>query len=285
MLTIILGFATSLVYGFADFFGALGSRKIKPVTVTMVSGLAGLFFVGAISIWVGASFSSGVWFWGAIAGISSAIGLSALYASLAIGPISILSPLSAVVSAIVPMIVGFFIGERFSPLGFIALAAILLAVFLVGFVPGDDVRIPSPRALLLAIIAGTGIGVVLIAIDQAPNDSGLGPVIIVRGVAAGALIIFMLLSLMRKNTDAPKPRAAKRFWLAVAMAGIFDGTANILFLLASREGSLTVVAVLTALYPLGTIILARIFLHERLAKSQMAGILLALGGSALLAIA
>ncbi|WP_296646944.1 EamA family transporter [Rhodoluna sp.] len=285
MLTIILGFATSLVYGFADFFGAIGSRKIKPVTVTMVSGFVGLIFVCLVGLSMGASFSSGVWFWGTIAGLSSAVGLSALYAALAIGPISILSPLSAVVSAIVPMLVGFFIGERFSALGFVALGVILLAVFLVGFVPGDDVHLPTPRALILSIVAGTGIGVVLIAIDQAPGDSGLGPVIIVRAVAALSLALFLVLSLVRKSTDTPKPAPAKRFWLAVALAGIFDGSANILFLLASREGSLTVVAVLTALYPLGTIILARIFLKERLAKSQMAGILLALGGSALLAIA
>jgi drug/metabolite transporter (DMT)-like permease len=285
VLTIILGFATSLVYGFADFFGALGSRKIRPVIVTMVSGFAGLIFVSFIGIWIGASFSGGVWLWGTIAGLSSAIGLSALYAALAIGPISILSPLSAVVSAVVPMLVGFLIGERFSPLGFVALGGILLAVFLVGFVPGDDVRLPTIRALVLSIIAGAGIGVVLIAIDQAPSDSGLGPVIIVRAVAAVSLALFLALSMLRRNTDAPKPAPAKRFWLAVGLAGIFDGLANILFLLASREGSLTVVAVLTALYPLGTIILARIFMHERLAKSQMAGILLALGGSALLAIA
>ena len=160
MLTIILGFATSLVYGFADFFGAIASRRIKPVTVTFVSGAIGLAFLLALSIFVGADFSPGALFWGTAAGITSAIAMSALYASLAIGPISIVSPLSAVISAIVPSAVGFAQGDRFSTLGFAGLGAILVAVFLVGFVPGKDVRLPSMKGLVLAVIAGGGIGVV-----------------------------------------------------------------------------------------------------------------------------
>lgn len=295
MLTIILGFATSLVYGFADFFGAIASRRIKPVTVTFVSGAIGLAFLLALSIFVGADFSPGALFWGTAAGITSAIAMSALYASLAIGPISVVSPLSAVISAIVPSAVGFAQGDRFSTLGFAALGAILVAVFLVGFVPGQDVRLPSVKGLVLAVIAGGGIGVVLICLDQAPADSGLAPVILLRATAAailGAVTLFTFGAAIRRKlrTSAPiepnkeSGKVPIKFWYSVAVTGLFDASANVFFILASRIGSLTVVSVLTALYPLGTIILARIFLKEKLARTQTVGVLLALGGSALLVI-
>jgi drug/metabolite transporter (DMT)-like permease len=299
VLTIILGFATSLVYGFADFFGAIASRRIKPVTVTFVSGAIGLAFLLALSIFVGADFSPGALFWGTAAGITSAIAMSALYASLAIGPISIVSPLSAVISAIVPSAVGFAQGDRFSTLGFAGLGAILVAVFLVGFVPGKDVRLPSMKGLVLAVIAGGGIGVVLICLDQAPADSGLAPVILLRATAAailGAVTLFTFgAAIRRKLRTSTKPEPDKnrgnepdkvpiKFWYSVAVTGLFDASANVFFILASRIGSLTVVSVLTALYPLGTIILARIFLKEKLARTQTIGVLLALGGSALLVV-
>jgi len=288
MLTVILGFATSLVYGFADFFGAIASRKIKAVTVTFVAGLSGLAFLLTLSIAMGANFSQEAIFWGVLAGVASAAAMSALYASLAIGPISILSPLSAVISAVVPMLVGFAQGDRFSLWGFVALAAILVAIFLVGFVPGDDVRLPSAKGLILGTAAGVGIGIVLICLDQAPADSGLASVILLRAVAATLLGAFTLLMFIRSRKPAsaePKPqRASLKLWLAVFIAGIFDSSANVFFLLASRIGSLSVVSVLTALYPLGTIILARIFLKEKIATTQMIGILIALAASAVLAL-
>ncbi len=302
MLTIALGFATSLVYGFADFFGAIASRRIKPVTVTFVSGTIGLAFLLFLSIFLGSDFSSEALFWGTAAGITSAVAMSALYASLAIGPISVVSPLSAVISAIVPSAVGFAQGDRFSGLGFAALAAILTAVFLVGFVPGQDVRLPSAKGLILGVIAGAGIGVVLICLDQAPADSGLAPVILLRGTAAailGAVTLFTFVNGVRRNlgNSNSKPssnsnsnsktlreKVPAKFWYSVAVTGLFDSSANVFFILASRLGSLTVVSVLTALYPLGTIILARIFLKEKLARTQTVGVVLALSGSALLVI-
>ena len=300
MLTIIFGFATSLVYGFADFFGALGSKRIQPVVVTFWSGLSGLGLLLVASLFMGADFSDSGIFWGITAGVASAFAMTCLYASLAIGPISILSPLGAVVSAIVPMIVGSLQGDRFSLWGWVALAGILVAVALVGFVPGDDVRLPSTKGLLLGLAAGAGIGLVLIALAKAPHDTGLTSVIFLRATSAALLGLFMVFSLVKartkksSNSDASGERPAETaaaakvplaFWWAVIVAGFFDSSANVFFTLASRLGSLSVVAVLTALYPLGTIILARIFLKEKIAKTQLLGILLALGSSALLAVA
>lgn len=291
MLTIFLGLVTAVTYGFADFFGAVASKKIKAVTVTFVSGVSGLALLGLATPFLGADFSTDAVFWGVLAGLGSAVAMSALYAALAIGPISIMSPLTAVISAIVPMIVGVTLGERFSWLGWVALGVILIAVALVGFVPGEHVRLPSARGLVIGLIAGGGIGFVLICLDQSPADSGLGPIILMRAVAASLLGLVTLIAWMRSRArtagaaEGIRVIAPDRVWLAVIVAGLFDATANICFTLASREGTLSVVAVLTALYPVGTLILARFVLKERIARSQLVGIALAIGASALLAIA
>jgi drug/metabolite transporter (DMT)-like permease len=216
--------------------------------------------------------------------------MTCLYAALAIGPISIISPLSAVVMAIVPMIVGFTQGDRFSIWGWVGLGGILVAVVLVGFVPGDDVRLPSAKGLLLGIGAGIGMGAVLLALAAAPRESGLASAVLLRAVSACLLGCYLLLTLARSKSVASVVRPtsikpATLVWFAVLATGLLDSSANLFFTLASREGSLSVVSVLTALYPLGTIILARVFLKEKIAKTQLIGIMLALGCSALLAVA
>jgi drug/metabolite transporter (DMT)-like permease len=302
VLTIVLGFSTALVYGFADFFGAIASKRIQPVVVTFWAGISGLALLLTASLFMGADFTAASIWCGVIGGLASAIAMTCLYAALAIGPISIISPLSAVVMAIVPMIFGFTQGDRFSVWGWIELGGILLAVILVGFVPGDDVRLPSAKGLLLGIGAGIGMGAVLLALAAAPHDSGLASAAVLRAVSAGLLGCFMLLTLARSKSDAlatsqsqtqaqaPASRSGSTkssnlIWLAVLTTGLLDSSANLFFTLASRIGSLSVVAVLTALYPLGTLILARVFLKEKIAKTQLLGIILALGCSALLAVA
>lgn len=290
MLTIILGFATALVYGFADFFGALASKKIQPVVVTFWAGVSGLALLLTASLFMGASYNTASIWCGIVGGLASAFAMTCLYAALAIGPISIISPLSAVVMAIVPMIVGFTQGDRFSVWGWVGLGGILVAVVLVGFVPGDDVRLPSAKGLLLGIGAGIGMGAVLLALAAAPHDSGLASAVLLRAVSACLLGCYLLLTLARSKSVAPVVRPpsmkpATLVWFAVLATGLLDSSANLFFTLASREGSLSVVSVLTALYPLGTIILARVFLKEKIAKTQLIGIMLALGCSALLAVA
>ncbi len=287
MLTVILGFLTALVYGFADFFGALASRKISSITVTAVSGFVGFVFLTSLSPFIGATFSQQAIITGAAAGIASAIGISALYASLAIGPIAIVSPMAAVCGAIVPMTFGFFLGDRFGWTALAAIGMILVAVVLVGFVPSADAIRPSAKGLIYAAIAGAGIGTILIVLKFSPTDSGMASIIVMRLVSAIFLNVFLLAVWLRnrRTLATPKEKVPTKFWWGVVAAGLFDSSANIFFTLALRSGSLSVVSVLTALYPLGTIILARIVLRERIAKVQMFGVVLALAGSAVLAVA
>ena len=287
MLTAILGLLTAITYGAADFFAAIATRKVRVVVVTALASFTGLLFLLAVSPILGTKFSDEAFFWGLMGGFSSVIALLALYASLALGPISIVSPLGALVSAIVPAVIGVaFMGESFSLLGWLAIALALIAVVLVGFVPSEHVELPKPRAIILAIIAGTGIGLAITALARSPHDSGIAPIIVMRTTATVLLGTIVLIGLLRgQKASATNEPLTRRIWFTVAGAGALDATANIFFTLASRSGSLTVTGVLTALYPLGTILLARLVLKEHVAGIQKIGIALTLSSSLLLALA
>jgi len=294
MLTALLGLCTAITYGAADFFAAIASRKIRVVVVTALASITGLVVLLLLSPLLGASFSNEAFFWGLMGGFSSVVALLALYASLALGPISIVSPLGALLSAIVPAVIGVaLLGESFSILGWLAIAMALIAVVLVGFVPpssksGQQIELPKPRAIILAIIAGTGIGLAVTALARSPQDSGIAPIIVMRTTASvllGAIVLFGILRGRKAAAGENKVPLDRKIWLTVAAAGGLDAMANIFFTLASRSGSLTVTGVLTALYPLGTIILARVVLKEHVAGIQKIGIALTLSASLLLALA
>ena len=288
MLTILFGLGASLAYGAADFFGAIGSRKLRPVIVTGLaawSGLALLLVVQLVGLF-GAKYPPEVWLLGVVGGICSAIALSCLYIALAIGPISILSPLSAVLSAIVPTVVAVIGGETFSWLGWLAIGLVLIAVVLVGFVPGDDVRVPSAKGLIAGTIAGVGIGAVLLCLAAAPSDTGIAMVTLLRLFNGILLSSFLVIQVLRRKVAGKEFTGITRgTWVVIMLCGFLDAGANLLFTEAVRSGTITVTAVLTALYPLGTILLARIVLKERIARSQQLGIGLVLAASVLLALA
>ncbi len=298
MITAILGLLTAVTYGAADFFAAIASRQIRVVTVTALASMSGLMVLVLLLPFMGGDFSEQAFFWGLMGGLSSVVALLALYASLALGPISIISPLGALVSAIVPAIIGVsLLGESFSAIGWVAIALALIAVVLVGFVPptsknGEIVQMPKPRAIILAIIAGTGIGVAVTSLARSPDDSGIAPIIVMRTTAAILLGSVVLITVLRNRKikagsfgRVEHGPITSKIFLTIMAAGALDAGANIFFTLASRTGALTVVGVLTALYPLGTILLARLVLKEHVATTQKIGIALTLSASLLLALA
>jgi drug/metabolite transporter (DMT)-like permease len=249
--------------------------------------------------------------------VSGAAAISLLYACLAIGPMSILSPLTAVVSAVVPMTVGLVGGDRFAPVGYWALGLALVAVVLVGFVPEKGAVRPSTRGIVMAIGSGAAIGAFMIMINLTPEDSGLVPLVMNRAV--NGAIMFTLLGVLallagRKAaarggrvgvsttgsvattpgtvmTDAAPARTqatrlSVRAGILLALAcGVVDVVANTMLLIGIRLGDLSVMSVLTAMYPAGTILLAALVLKERIAPVQWAGLALAVAAAGMLAIA
>ena len=286
MFPVIVGLSSALVYGAADFLGGTASRRISPVRVTAVAAITGLVVLLVALPVVGGTWSREAVLLGALSGVTGAVAIGLLYACLAIGPMSILSPLTAVVSAIVPLTIGLAGGERLGAIGYVALVLALVAVVLVGFVPERGAVRPRLAGVAMAVGSGIAIGAFLVIIDQTPDDSGLVPLVLNRAVSGAILFaaagVLALVALRRGVPDARGWRAG--LTLAI-LCGVVDAAANTGLLLGLRLGELSVMAVLTALYPAGTIILAAVVLKERIAPVQIVGLVLAVAAGAMLALA
>ncbi len=285
-MTIIFGLLSAFSYGYADFVGALAAKKVRALTVTTISFCFGLLLAIFMSLFVGANFSQAAISSGIYAGIASGIAISCLYAALALGPISIVSPLTAVISAVIPVIFDLATGAELGPFALIAIGLVLVAVVLVAFVPGQDFRLPSLRALLYSLGAGVGFAGIFVFLDGAPSDSGLATLIVMRVVGITLMLAGLSYAFFKyrpKQFLETSIFGRSLIWL-VLLAGSGDVLGNVFFLVATRAGELAIAAVLTSLYPVGTILLARIVLNERIAKSQSLGIVLAIGACVLIAI-
>ncbi|MGW2179376.1 EamA family transporter [Streptomyces sp. NPDC001732] len=265
MIALLLALGSSLAYGCADFLGGLGARKAHVLRTVMIAAPASL--VVELLLWpvLGASFSGGALGWGAASGVASAAAFALLYRTLAIGPMNVLSPVTALVSAALPVGVGLLQGEHLAAAGLIGLPLALVAVVLVSAGHGTGSARPSRTALLLALGAGAAIALQLVFLHQAPADSGVAPLLIGRAVSSA--VTLTAAGLLHRRLGSERPAYAMS-----AAAGALDSVANLLFLLAARSGDLAVVAVITALYPVGTVLLARGVLAERIHRGQLVGL-------------
>ncbi len=291
MLTVVVGLVSAIIFGTADFFGGLASRRLGAVFATAVAAVSGLVLYLVLECFIGGRLSLEAIGWGALSGAFGAIAIGLLYACLAIGPMSILSPLTAVVSAIVPLVWALVGGETVGWLGWIGLPLGLVAIVFVAFVRERGAARLTARALLMAVGSGIAIGAFLIVIDLAPDDSGLWPVIANRATNGAIMLVLTgvlaLVARVRKGPGVARRTESdcNRGLLLATICGLIDAIANAGLLLGVRIGDLSVMAVLTALYPIGTIILARFVLKERIAPLQVVGLVLAITASVLLALA
>ncbi|MDY0910773.1 EamA family transporter [Microbacterium sp. CFBP9034] len=300
MISAALALVGALIYGAADFFGGLAAKRLRSIVVTAVAALSGLAALVVVQPLIGGEWAGPDLAWGVLAGCFGVAAVALLYACLAIGPMSILSPLTAVVSAIAPMLWGLLIDdETLSPVAYAGLGVALVAVVLVGFIPGEKVVRPSARGLLMAVGAGLAIGGFLIAVDQTSSESGLVPLVLSRATTLTvtvAIVGVLALVAVRRGQGAASVLAppgaaetpgatslARAWWLAIA-CGVVDAAANALMLIALRAGDLSIVSALTALYPAGTILLAALVLRERVAGVQWLGLGLALVAGGMLAL-
>lgn len=283
-MTIIFGLLSAFSYGLADFVGALAAKKVRALAVTAISFSFGLVIALVLSQFFGASYSAETIQTSIFAGISSAIAISCLYAALALGPISIVSPLTAVISAMIPVLFDVASGQALSGFAVFAIVLVLVAVVLVGFVPGEKVTLPSVPALIYSLGAGLGFAGIFVFLDATSKDSGLGPLVVMRAVGL-TLLLLGLSYLAFKNKVRFIEKSAFEFktLALILVAGAGDVLGNVAFLIATREGALAIAAILTSLYPVGTILLAWVILKERIAASQTVGIVLAMAACGLLA--
>ncbi len=274
MLAIALALGASLSWGLGDFVGGLKSRSLHVLTVLVVSQIAGL---SAALTWVVASGdglpSWSATAWAASAGASGCAGIGMLYRGMAVGAMGIVAPISAV-AAVIPFTVGIASGERPSVL---QVTGILLALAGVGVASREPSHKGGGRAdgIGLALIAALAFGLYFVFADRAADES-------IPYAVATARSVSLLLALVAALVVGASLRPGRASLPALATVGLCDVGANMLFSLATTRGFLSVVSVLSALYPVATVVLAALVLRERVSVVQRLGVAVALVGAVLI---
>ncbi|MEX2658364.1 MAG: DMT family transporter [Acidimicrobiales bacterium] len=279
-MAIVFGLAVALAYGVADFLGGRTSRGDHPAVVVAMSQVASvvplalLLAVDASPVAEARSLA-----FGAGSGVAGLLGVLLLYRGLSLGAMGVIAPITAVGAAVVPVTYGLATGERPSGPALVGIVLALLSVALIASVvphEGSQAGRVDRREVALAAAAGASFGFGFIFLAEAGEGSGFWPVAAARGVSLPLVLAGCLIA-GRRLSITPGSR------VAVSTAGFLDVLAIGLYLLASRRGLISLVAVLGSLYPATTVLLARIVLGERLVRLQVIGLVLALAGVVLIA--
>jgi drug/metabolite transporter (DMT)-like permease len=276
---VALALLSSLLWGAADFLGGTVSRRRAAALVVATSQAAGLVAVAAVAAVAGAyDDPTGYLPWAVGAGLSGLVGLVCFYAALAAGTMGVVSPIAAL-GVVVPVLVGLARGERPDAL---ALVGIVVAIVGVVLASGPELSgRAGARPLLLAAVAAVGFGLALLFIAEGARDSTLMTLVTMRLTSVAALTVCLLAVLRRIAPERRRIRGTDA--LLVVVIGLGDVGANLAFGLASTRGLVSVVAVLGSLYPVVTVLLARLVHGERLGTAQTVGVAGALGGVAMIA--
>jgi len=293
-----LGLSSGLCWGAADFFGGMQSRRLPALTVAFWSQAAGALAlaVALAALAVGGSrpVATGV-AWGVAGGVGSGLALALFYRGLAEGTMSVVAPVSAC-GAVVPVAVALLTGDRPDALAGVGVVAAVTGVVLVSRTrpPSRGEQPPrggpgrSGRVLAMALGSAVGFGLFYVFVDAGTasaagtTGSRSSPLWVIAGARASSLVMLSMIALVGRRSALRWP--GRRIG-PVALVGIGDTGANLLFAYAATTGSLAVVGVLGSLYPVATVVLARWLLGERLSGGQNAGVVLALTGVGLLAAA
>ena len=293
----ILALAAAVLYGTADFLGGVASRRVSVFAVLAMTVPAGAMVVVAVALfgaapWLGGLFETGLgspaslggWGaagWAAASGVCGTCGLIAFYAGFAAAPISVVAPVAALVSTVLPVGIALLGGERLTA-GMVAGGLICLLAIVLVSMPAEAGRFGSAsrlRGLGYGIAAGAGFGLFFLFLKNAGQSGVLWPVAVSR--TAGTLVAFGIALATRTR---PWRSASGRTVVIALVSGAVDAAANVCYVLATRAGLFGLAVVITALYPGMTVLLARWLLGERMRGLQRAGLLLAAIGVVLLTL-
>lgn len=274
-MAVVLALCAALVVGTSDFMGGFASRHTTAVTAAAYSNLVGAaFFVVAAPI-AGGSLVGDDLLWSIVSGVGGSLGILSLYRGIGVARVSIVSPMAGVGAAALPVIFATVGGEELSATAAAGIALGLVAIALVSRARSGHTGSIS-ASLMYGAGAGLGLGTLLAALAETSDDAGLWPLLPSRAAGAVTLIVILL------ATGQPRrlPRPARPPSLG---SGVLAASGNALFLAGSQIGSVSVVAVVTSMFPAVTVLWARIIFAERLTRTQYVGLGIALVSVALIA--
>lgn len=286
MIAVLFATLSGLSYGASDFSGGLASKRSDPVAVTLAMQVVSLASLVVVLVaYPRGEILARDLVWGALAGLGIALGLTTFYRALADGPMSTAASVTGLVGSLIPVGVGLGLGHVPGGLTMLGIALALpagiavsvggLARMLVGRDLGPRSRSRAGRRQArtrgLAVLAGSGFGFFFVSLAQTSPDGGLHPLLGARFAAIAALVVVLGLRVVRR-TVGPPSTVDRGDLGAVMVAGLLDCAANCFYLLALEGGSLTWVAAIVSLYPVATVLLARVVLAERIVRVQAAGL-------------
>jgi len=264
ILSVSCGISSAISWGAADFSGGLASRKCNEFTVVLFSQLIGAAFLIGLTMISNESIPRlQDLLFGAIGGVSGSMGLFALYRAFARGRMGVVAPVSAIITAIIPIVFAFTIHGLPKQIQLLGFVLALLAVWLISYAKGDTGI--KKNELGLPVLAGIGFGIYFIFLGMAAEDTITWPLLSARGASLG---VYLTLFIFQKNTIFP----SKNQLPLIALAGVLDMGGNAFFALAAHLGRLDISAILSSLYPAVTVILAWTVLKERLLPRQWIGV-------------
>ncbi|HEY7174543.1 MAG TPA: DMT family transporter [Micromonosporaceae bacterium] len=275
-LPILLAALSAAVWGTGDFSGGKASQRAQPLAVALVSQLLGLPVLAVCVAFLGGSGPTvGDIGWGALAGVAGFGGILLLYRGLSSGAMSVFAPISAVTAALIPLIVGLAAQKAPSTAGLVGAVLAIVAIALVSMTGGRGGKV-SLELVGLALATGAMFGIFFAVLGLAGSSAGVWPMV---GVRIGSVGVGLIAAAATK-TSLRLPRGT---WRWTATAGVFDISANVLYVLATEHGQLSIVAPIAALYPVSTVLLALAIDRERMRPVQLAG--LGLAATALVLVA
>ena len=277
-MAITLALLTAALFGTGDFLGGLAGKRMSVLRVLAISHTIGLVLITVGAIVIADEFLLGDLAWGALAGIAGFIGLALLYRGLARGPMGVVAPLTAITSAAVPAGWGLLINdESLAGTAWVGVVVALLAIGLASASPIEQSSVSVP-AILEALLGGVGFGLMFVGLDQTVEASAPWPIVGGRLMTVSAMAVFFI---VKRESPLPPVRSDIRL---PTVAGFVDTFSNALFLYATLEGDLAIVAVLSSLYAIATVILARFVLGEGLTRLQQSGFVAVMAATTLIAV-
>jgi len=284
---ITLALVASVLYGTADFLGGFGSRRVGALATSLVSQLTGLVVIVALASLLGSSHVAlRDVLWGVAAGVTGMGGLLLLYRGLAIGPMSVVAPTTALCAMALPVVVGLALGERPKRLAILGVVLAAFSVLLIsrqglgrGTIGARHERFGE--ALTVSLLSGVLIAMFLVCFQRTSSDAGYWPLVVARLTSLGALLAGASVvggrGLLVRWVHEPR-----RTMVLVALAGAIDNVANVCYTTAARAHYLSIIAPLASLYPAATVLLARYVLGEELQRVQLLGLAIATGAIVLM---